>query len=266
MSAPSSPAAIRILIIEDTPLYAMQLRLCLDELGYESVGPATNAEQGEALFLATTPDLVLLDIGLEGPVDGIELAQRLREHRPDMPLIFVTSYSDRTTFERARAVGPLAYVSKPFLVPTVQHAIELALQQTQHLVPPIPGAMPPPPPLTTDENWSEDVLVRDAFFVKNRDRLTKIHRSEVLAIEASEGYSLLRTDTGGKYLLSMSLGRLEEKLAGNGFLRTHRTWLINAERVDEILLDQNSVRLQTLLVPVSAGHRAELLRRLPLLS
>lgn len=253
-------------MIEDTPLYAMQLRLCLDELGYEAIGPAHNAEQGEALFLATAPDLVLLDIGLEGPVDGIELAQRLRAHRPEVPLIFVTSYSDRTTFDRARAVGPLAYVSKPFLVPTVQHAIELAIQQTQHLPAPVRPATAAPAAFAGEENWSEDVLVRDAFFVKSRDRLIKISRAEVLAIEASEGYSLLRTDSGGKYLLSMSLGRLEEKLASNGFVRTHRTWLINAERVDEILLDQNSVRLQSLMVPVSAGHRAELLRRLPLLS
>jgi|GEM_PF-781295 len=265
-------ASLRVLIVEDEPLYALQLRICLDELGYLALGPAPDATQALALFNSAQPDLVLLDIGLHGDVDGINLAGLLRAQRPDLPLLFITAFSDRATFERAKALGPLAYVNKPFTVPAVQYAIELAVQQMA-----ITSANPsdglhrtadwhPTPPSVSKAPWPEDVLVRDAFFIKNRDRLLKIERANVQTIEASGDYSLLRTVSMGQYLLSLSLTRLEEKLAGTSFLRVHRSWLVNMDLVDEVLLHENSIRLGNLHVPVSTAFRPELLRRLPLLS
>jgi DNA-binding LytR/AlgR family response regulator len=269
--------------VEDEALYTLQLKICLDELGYALLGPAVDAEQAMALFATTEPDLVVLDIGLSGPVDGITLAARMRALRPSVPLLFVTSFTDRATFERARAVGPSAYVSKPFTVPTVQHALELAIQQA-HSRP--EEALPTGEPETlvvpnrvgngsgeaaataaaADSTWPEDVLVRDAFFVKNRDRLLKIYQQDVVAIEASNGLTVLRTANGGQYLLSITLGRLEEKLVGTSFARVHRTWLVNVSLIDEVLLSQSAVRLGALLVPISTGYRPALLRRLQLLT
>ena len=286
MSAIASPPAppfpepdgvgpsLRVLIVEDEPLYALQLRICLDELGYQALGPAPDAAQALALFAGTHPDLVLLDIGLQGDVDGISLAGLLRAQRPDLPVLFITAFTDRPTFERAKVLGPLAYVNKPFTVPTVQYAIELAVQQVGGARP-APAAAGPPakpaewapqrPPMAKAA-WPEDVLVRDAFFVKNRDRLLKVERASVQTIEASGDYSLLRTISAGQHLLSLSLARLEEKLAGTSFLRVHRSWLVNMDLVDEVLLHENTIRLGNLHVPVSTAFRPELLRRLPLLS
>ncbi len=276
----SATSPIRVLHVEDESLYSLQLKICLDELGYSLLGPATNAQEAMTVFATTAPDLVILDIGLGGPVDGIELGIWMRALRPAMPLLFVTSFTDRATFARARTVGPLAYVSKPFTVPTLQHAIELAIQQS------FPSGAPPPGALvgdasivhptvgapveaaapTVDALWPQDVLVRDAFFIKNRDRLIKIPQDDVLAIEASNGLTVLRTVSGAQYLLTLTLGRLEEKLAGTSFVRVHRTWLVNVALVDEVLLNQNTVRLGNLVVPLSTGHRPTLLRRLQLLS
>ncbi|GAA4354279.1 hypothetical protein GCM10023185_15900 [Hymenobacter saemangeumensis] len=264
--------ALRVLVVEDEPLYALQLRICLDELGYLALGPASDASQALALFTSSSPDLVLLDIGLHGEVDGISLAGLLRAQRPDLPILFITAFSDRATFERAKALGPLAYVNKPFTVTAVQYAIELAVQQmgagTSSAASEAgsradwTAARPP----VAKAAWPEDVLVRDAFFVKNRDRLLKIERANVQTIEASGDYSLLRTVNAGQFLLSLSLTRLEEKLLGTSFLRVHRSWLVNMDLVDEVLLHENAIRLGTLHVPVSTAFRPELLRRLPLLS
>lgn len=258
-------------MVEDEPLYAMQLRICLDELGYQALGPAPDAAQALTLFAATQPDLVLLDIGLQGDVDGIALAAQLRALRPDLPVLFITSFADRPTFERAKALGPLAYVNKPFTVSSVQYAIELAVQQLGAGPAPGPGATPflsahatalP----STKTPWPEDVFARDSFFIKNRDRLLRIDRADVLAIEAAKDYSVLRTVGGDQYLLTMLLVRFEEKLAGGSFLRVHRSWLVNMDRVDEVLLDENALRLGTLIVPIGPSARPELMRRLQLLS
>lgn len=273
----SAGPVLRVLIVEDEPIYALQLRICLDELGYQALGPASDAAQALTLFASSDPDLVLLDIGLRGDVDGINLGVLLRALRPDLPLLFITAFADRPTFERAKALGPLAYMSKPFTVPGVQYAIELAVQQMAALATQLgseASATLASSPLdglagrlsAAKAPWPEDVLVRGAFFVKSRDRLLKINRAEVFAIEATKDYSLLRTANAGQFLLSWPLVRLEEKLVGTSFLRVHRSWLVNMDLVDEVLLHDNAIRLGTLLVPVSIAFRPELLRRLPLLS
>ena len=256
------------MIVEDEPLYALHLRTCLAELGHEAVGPAADAATALALFADARPDLALLDIGLRGDVDGIDLAHQLRALRPGLPLLFITAFADRATFERAKPLGPVAYLHKPFTAVSVQYAIELALQGS--LSAPTSAASPAAGASATLPNpktpWPDDLLVRDAFFVKHRHRFVPIRRADVLAIEATNNYSLLRTADGGQYVLSLPLVRCEERLAGTSFARVHRAWLVNMDRADEVLLADNTIRLGTLHVPISGGYRAELLRRLPWLT
>ena len=117
---------VHILIVENEPLYGDLLSEYLEMLDYEPLGPAPTAAQALILFENLQPDLVLLDIGLRGDTDGIVLATQLLARRP-VPLIFVTAATDRPTFERARVVGPVAFITKPFDAITLQNAVELAL-------------------------------------------------------------------------------------------------------------------------------------------
>ena len=105
--------ATAILVVEDNPIIAADLADRLSESGYHVLGPVAAGEDALPFFLQKTPpDLVLMDIQLEGEWDGIETTRRIRQQH-DLPVIFLNSNSDDATFRQARAVNPQA-----FFVPT----------------------------------------------------------------------------------------------------------------------------------------------------
>lgn len=118
----------RLLIVEDEALVATDLSLRLQALGYEVVGIADNAIDAWSLCEAHVPDLVLMDIHIKGDRDGIETAQTIRR-RWDIPVVYVTAYSDDTTVGRATESDPFGYVLKPFDERTVQITIEIAFHK-----------------------------------------------------------------------------------------------------------------------------------------
>jgi signal transduction histidine kinase/ActR/RegA family two-component response regulator len=125
-SAPTSKP--RILIVEDEAVIAMDMAEQLREFGYEVIGIAAHGER--ALHLAATgdPDLVMMDIVIKGPIDGIETARQLRAQR-DVPVIFLTAYGDVDTLERAKQAAPNGYLIKPFRAVELRTSIEMGLHK-----------------------------------------------------------------------------------------------------------------------------------------
>lgn len=121
-----NPSKPRILIVEDEALIAEDLRDRLEALSYDVVGVVHRAEEVFAVVIETSPDLVLLDIKLKGSMDGITAAERLRSLR-EVPFVYVTSFADRTTLDRATRTHPFGYLTKPFdersLAATLQTAL-----------------------------------------------------------------------------------------------------------------------------------------------
>jgi DNA-binding NtrC family response regulator len=108
-----SEQAVRILIVEDEQIVAVAIEGQLQRLGYQVVGTAASGAEACAKAAALEPDLVLMDVRIEGPMDGIEAARRICEAR-DVPVVFLTAYSDVDTLERAKVVEPYGYIVKPF--------------------------------------------------------------------------------------------------------------------------------------------------------
>jgi PAS domain S-box-containing protein len=129
---PSPPqlALQRILIVEDEVIIAMDMAQQLRGFGYEVVGIAANAQRARELALQTRPDLVMMDIVLKGPQDGIEAAQAIAAE-VDTAVVFLTAYGDPATIERAKAAGPLGYLLKPFRPHELRSTIEVALHRRQ---------------------------------------------------------------------------------------------------------------------------------------
>lgn len=116
----------RIFIVEDEALIAMELRDRLTGLGYTICGHAARGEFAVGQIAAARPDLVLMDINLAGPMNGIEVAERLHAES-DTPVIFLSAYSDSELVGRAVKTGPLAYLVKPFEERELRANIETAL-------------------------------------------------------------------------------------------------------------------------------------------
>lgn len=118
-----------LLIVEDEPLLAGLIGETVREIGFCVVGTAASGTEALALISVERPTLALVDIRLSGPIDGIELACRLREEF-SIPTIFLSGAIDPETAVRARAAQPLALVEKPFRPSEVFNAIERALSLT----------------------------------------------------------------------------------------------------------------------------------------
>ena len=115
----------KILIIEDEALVARELKSRLTRMGYDVVGVAYGSD-GIKLARETRPELLLCDIQLKRGVDGIEVARRIQAER-DMPVVFLTAYSDEETVSRAKAASPFGYIIKPVESRELEIAIDLAL-------------------------------------------------------------------------------------------------------------------------------------------
>jgi diguanylate cyclase (GGDEF)-like protein/PAS domain S-box-containing protein len=121
-----SPA--RILIIEDERIVAADLQRLLRKLGYDAYGCAATASRAWALAAETSPDVVLADIRIEGPVDGVDAAFEIRR-RQGAAIVFLTAHADDLTVERAKYAEPNGYLVKPISATAVRAAIEMALDR-----------------------------------------------------------------------------------------------------------------------------------------
>ncbi len=120
----------RILIVEDERIVAMDVRGALVELGYEVVGIAASCADALAMAEALRPDLVLMDVRLDGATDGIATAALLRE-RHALSIVYLTANADPTTLGRALADAPGGFLTKPFSPATLHATIEVALRREE---------------------------------------------------------------------------------------------------------------------------------------
>ena len=117
---------VRILVVEDEGIVAKDIAQRLRALGYEVTGIVPSAEKAYAAVALVIPDLILMDIHLKGDIDGIEVAESLRQSH-DIPVIFLTAFADVPTLERAKLSAPFGYILKPFEERSLHVHIELAL-------------------------------------------------------------------------------------------------------------------------------------------
>ncbi|MDD1719339.1 MAG: response regulator [Methanoregulaceae archaeon] len=117
-----------ILIVEDDPVVAKVIEEGLLKLGFRISGSATNGKDALSMTAGTNPDLILMDINLKGPIDGIETARTINS-RYRIPIVYLTGLSDQATLSRALDTAPYGYIVKPFDLNTLSITIRLALNE-----------------------------------------------------------------------------------------------------------------------------------------
>jgi len=118
----------QILVVGDEAIVALDIRHRLESLGYEVSATVASGRDAIASVEVRKPDLILMDIQIQGDIDGIETALQIREFC-DVPVIYLTANSDPATIERAKASGPLAYLLKPLDDRDLRTSIEIALNR-----------------------------------------------------------------------------------------------------------------------------------------
>lgn len=127
---PSAEIPARILVVEDESIVAFDITSRLQRLGHDVVGTARSGDAAYLLCDRHRPDLVLMDVQIEGEEDGIEVAERIREAF-ETPVVFLTAYADPRTLERARRAGALGYIIKPFEQRDIEITVQMALGRSR---------------------------------------------------------------------------------------------------------------------------------------
>ena len=229
-----------ILVVEDEPLIADDIALTLTEKGYGISGLVDNAEDALLALSKKSTDLVLLDIQIKGAKDGIRLAHEVRSQFK-LPFIFLTSFYDQGTLERAKLTEPLGYILKPFDERDLLINEEMAMFKAR---------------------INASLLPNDKFFVKRKNEMISISASEILYAEAFDNYTKLFT-ADEQYIISHTLKHVEEKLTGHAFVRVHRSYLVNFHKITSI--NESNVRLDLVKIPLGHSYREDLLNNISLL-
>jgi DNA-binding NarL/FixJ family response regulator len=116
----------KILIVEDEPAIAENISLYLDNNDFEVSAIAYDSDDAFQQLKINTPDAVILDINLESDKDGIDIATYINQHY-QLPFLFLTSYADKNTLDRAKQVKPSGYIVKPFNERTLLASLEIGI-------------------------------------------------------------------------------------------------------------------------------------------
>src|SRR5271163_656865 len=120
----------KLLIVEDEPVVALDLQQEVEQLGCEVVGLAESADEALVAAELCRPDLALMDVRIVGSMDGIQTARLLRTAY-QVPVIFLTSYSDDATIARAANEMPYGYLTKPFKSRELKASLRVALHKAR---------------------------------------------------------------------------------------------------------------------------------------
>lgn len=120
----------KILVVEDEGIVVLHIKKTLEGLGFVVAGIASSGDDAIIKAEDIRPDLVLMDIFLKGPIDGIDAAEKIRDLL-NIPVIFLTAHADDATLRRARVAEPFGYIVKPFKERDLNIAIEFALYKSR---------------------------------------------------------------------------------------------------------------------------------------
>lgn len=233
---------IKVLIVEDNPITAQDLEEILNENGIEVVGIARSGNQAITKARDLKPDILLMDIKLDGDKDGITAVQDI--YKTDYyPVIYLTANTDREHVEKAYSTAPAAFLSKPFDHKDLIHAIELAF--VNHYQQVFDSAQLPE--------------MNKFIFLKNGEKYEKISIDEIKVIKADGSYSSVITDDQ-TYSISLNLQSLSEKIKNPLFFRLHRSYIVNLKSISGF--DNQHVFINKLTVPYSKNYRDDLMKYL----
>lgn len=224
--------ALNIYIVEDEPLIAATVETALKKQGFKVIGDSDEYTEALQEIDKKRPDLVLVDIQLEGVKDGIDLAEQL-DHRK-IPYLYLTSQTDPTTIERVKKTHPLGYIIKPFTESGLRSNIELAWH-----------------------NFS--LTVEEFILLKSEGRTHKVSQDSITFLKAFDNYCYVNT-TSNQYLVPHTLKKTSERLNLKNFVKTHRSYWVNLKRISSV--GKNGVHVEDAVIPLSNSNKEMVRSRL----
>lgn len=240
---------IKCIIVDDeTAARMIVAHLCSQVDTLEVVGEFPNAMQAIKFLNKNEVDLIFLDIHMPD-FTGFDFIDTLK----NPPKIILTTSDKNFAIEAFEYDCIVDYLVKPVLLPRFLKAI----QKIENFTPASSESVPSVVAKTITEPSSKTEL-----YVNIDRRLVKIDFEKIYLVEAKGDYILIKTE-GKNYTVHSTLKKIEEKLSGNSFLKIHRSYIINIDKIIDI--EDNSVLIAKDVIPISRSNRPELMKRLNLL-
>lgn len=211
---------IRILIADDDPGMRTVMRLLVERSeGYFLAGEAADGNGLLRLYDQTHPQVILMDVEMPG-LSGVDCARIIQDRDPRTILVFATAHEEymRSAFE----VYAFDYLVKPF---RTERALNTLRRIRERLTAQIAPAEPPKP---------IPVAPTGRMMLKHRDGLSFLNFSDILLIQREDRASVLYTAGGGRYVTGDALSEIEARLPQETFFRTHKSYIVNLNRIDSI--------------------------------
>jgi DNA-binding LytR/AlgR family response regulator len=219
---------LKILIVEDDPLYATEIEMLLFKLGYDKVEVCSDSEEAMRKVEMLKPDLIIMDILIEGELNGVEVAEKIEDKK--IPILFITSVKESKIYERAKQVGYVGYLVKPFDEFMLQSATEYAIKTV--------GGVSEKQ--TKFEEWTEDEVIQDFIFIKKQTFLQKIAIEEIMYVQSNGNYCFLFS-AKEKHIINLSMVKLIQRLSSDLFIRIHKSYLINIKFIEGVSLGSTEI-------------------------
>ena len=205
---------MKILIVDDEALALARLKRMLTTLGYEDITEAESAASALEAIKESHFDLALLDINMP-ETSGLELGYELRYHQQDLAIIFQTAYDEHAL--KAFDIGAVGYLVKPFSIEQLQQSIERVKLETKH-----------------DKNFR--------LLSKNGENYYLLKPEDIFYVKADLSEVMLRSAKGFSYY-PHKISDLEKQLQNHDFVRIHRSYLININKIKEMeTIEQSKLR------------------------
>ena len=237
------------MIVEDDELSASKMEMQIDKLGHELFGVVDNSDDAIAILQTKQPDLILMDINIEGEYDGIELTDMIHQQWK-IPVIFISSLQDDYTFRRLQRTNPVSFILKPFSEIQLKRTVQLVVEQLNTVTNEV---------FEITENIEKKS--NDYIFIKRKKQLEKVNISDIFYIEADGKYAQIYM-IDKKYLVRMSQKEVMNRLNSNQFIQTHRSFVVNMEKIKSVDLQDSVIILDNMHVPISRREREMVLERL----
>lgn len=248
---------LRILIVEDNPLFNHLLDLLLVQIGVEKYWFAHNFDKGLQLFQSEEPDLCLLDIELDGTdKTGIKLAEQIRLLKPQVPIIYLTSYYNEDYYNKTRHTRPNGFMRKEISQFKLEVAIDSALWVHEK-------AKEDPNPYVQQEQSKPLVISNNQFFFKIGDIYKSIPVKEIKYFYADQKLTYARVGNRN-FPTNVQLKVLEDEFQGY-FSRIHKTYLANIDFIESVHPKEGTIVVGGETLPVGHAYRKQFFERLKLL-
>jgi DNA-binding LytR/AlgR family response regulator len=242
---------MKILLIEDEFILAEDLSNTLESDGYEVDYVVDNGPDALAHFRENDIDLVLCDIHIKGIWDGIETIEQLIAVK-QVPIIYLTALTDKTTLERAKKTFPAAYISKPYHLTNLRMAIEMAINN-------FAVKIQPTQLVREDSTQRETILqVNDDIFIKQNYQFVKFSMGDILYLEADKIYTTIVT-TKKKYAIRQSISNVLERLPLKQLVRVHRSYAVNINRIESF--NEHEITGSGFQIPLGRTFKDEFMKQ-----